>query len=44
MRTLVDVLISVHTMRLADGPLGGEPNEQLRVSLRKLAHRLITLD
>ncbi len=43
-RTLVDMLISVHTMRLADGPLSGEPNDQLRLSLRRIAHRLVTID
>ena len=43
-RTLVDVLISVHTMRLADGPLSDEPNDQLRLALHDLAHRLVTID
>jgi AcrR family transcriptional regulator len=43
-RTLVDLLISVHTMRLADGPLSGESNDQLRAALHDMAHRLITID
>lgn len=43
-RTLVDVLISVHTMRLADGPLSGEPSGQLRAALHGLAHRLVRID
>ncbi len=40
-RTLVDLLISVHTMRLADGPLSGEPSAQLRTAVRELTHRLV---
>ena len=43
-RTFVDLLISVHTMRLGDGPLSREPNEKLRVAARALAHRLVTID
>jgi len=43
-RTLVDVLISVHTMRLADGPLSGEPGGQLRAALHGLAHRLVRIE
>lgn len=41
-RTLVDLLISVHPMRLAEG--SGEPSEAVRVALRSLSHRLVTLD
>ncbi len=43
-RTLVDLLIAVHTMRLADGPLSGEPSADLRRAVRDLTHRLITID
>jgi AcrR family transcriptional regulator len=43
-RTLVDLLIAVHTMRLADGPLSGEPSAELRRAVRDLSHRLVTLD
>jgi AcrR family transcriptional regulator len=43
-RTLVDLLIAVHTMRLADGPLSGEPSTQLRKAVRDLTHRLMTID
>ena len=43
-RTLVDLLISVHPMRLAGGPPSGQPSEAVRVALRSLAHRLVTLD
>lgn len=40
-RTLVDLLISVHTMRLADGPLSGEPGNKLRRAVHDLAARLV---
>ena len=40
-RTLVDLLISVHTMRLADGPLSTEPSDRLRTALHGLAARLV---
>jgi AcrR family transcriptional regulator len=43
-RTLVDLLVSVHTMRLADGPLSGEPSAKLLPAVRALIHRLVTLD
>jgi AcrR family transcriptional regulator len=43
-RTLVDLLVSVHTMRLADGPLSGEPSAKLLAAVRALSHRLVTLD
>ena len=43
-RTLVDLLIAVHTMRLADGPLNGEPSDELRAAVRQLTHRLIAID
>jgi AcrR family transcriptional regulator len=42
-RTLVDMLIAVHTMRLADGPLSGEPSAKLRGALREATHRLVAL-
>src|SRR5918994_976806 len=40
-RTLVDLLISVHTMRLVDGPLSGEPGPKLRKAVHELAARLV---
>ncbi len=40
-RTLVDLLISVHTMRLVDGPLSAEPDAQLRAAVHRLAARLV---
>jgi hypothetical protein len=40
-RTLIDLLISVHTMRLADGPLSGEPSTKLRKAVHDLAARLV---
>ena len=43
-RTLVDLLIAVHTMRLADGPLSGESSDRLRVAVREMTHRIVTLD
>lgn len=43
-RTLVDLLISVHTMRLADGPLSGESGTKLRGFVRELTHRLVAID
>ena len=43
-RTLVDLLIAVHTMRLADGPLSGESSDRLRVAVRDMTHRIVTLD
>lgn len=41
-RTLVDLLISVHTMRLLDGPLSPHDSEQLRASVHRLAERLVS--
>ena len=43
-RTLVDMLISVHTMRLADGLLSAEPGDKLRRAVRELTHRLVAID
>ena len=40
-RTLIDLLISVHTMRLADGPLSDEPSTKLRRAVHELADRLM---
>ena len=40
-RTLVDVLISIHTMRLADGPLSDEPGDEMRSAVHDLATRLV---
>ena len=40
-RTLVDLTISVHTMRLADGPLSEESSDKLRAAVHDLAHRLV---
>lgn len=41
-RSLVDVLISVHTMRLLDGPLSSHNPDQLRKAVHRLAERLVT--
>lgn len=41
-RTLVDMLISVQTMRLAEGPLSSESHDELRTALQSLAVRLVT--
>jgi AcrR family transcriptional regulator len=43
-RTLVDLLISVHTMRLADGPLSREPAAKVRHAVHALSHRVIAID
>ncbi len=43
-RTLVDLLISVHTMRLGDGPLSRESGAKLRAAVRQLSHRLVAID
>ncbi len=40
-RTLVDLLISVHTMRLADGPLSHESSPKLRAAVHELSYRLV---
>jgi AcrR family transcriptional regulator len=40
-RTLVDLLISVHTMRLVDGPLSRDSPDQLRAAVHDLAARLV---
>jgi len=42
-RTLVDMLIAVHTMRLADGPLSGESSQALRKAVHVLSHRIVTI-
>lgn len=42
-RTLVDLLMSVHTMRLADGPLSTESNAELRKAVHRLAGRLVEI-
>jgi AcrR family transcriptional regulator len=40
--TLVDLLISVHTMRLSDGPLSASRSEHLRAAVHRLAGRLVS--
>jgi AcrR family transcriptional regulator len=40
-RTLVDLLISVQTMRLADGPLSLEADDELRAAVHAVAARLV---
>ena len=40
-RTLIDLLISVHTMRLLDGPLSGHRPDRLRSSVHAIATRLV---
>lgn len=42
-RTLVDLLISVHTMRMADGPLSEYDPRQLRSAVHVLANRLVSI-
>ena len=42
-RTLTDLLIAVHTMRMEDGPLSSEPSTKLRAAVRELAHRLVSI-
>jgi AcrR family transcriptional regulator len=43
-RTLVDLLISVHTMRLAHGPLSDESGARLRAAVHDLSQRLVSVD
>ncbi len=43
-RTLVDMLISIHSMRMVDGPLSGESSVTLRKAVHRLSHRILTLD
>ncbi len=43
-RTLVDMLISIHSMRMVDGPLSGESSATLRKAVHRLSHRILTLD
>ena len=43
-RTLTDALISVHTMRLGDGPLSQDKGPALLKAVRDLSHRIVTLD
>jgi len=43
-RTLVDLLISVHSMRMADGPLSTESGDKLRAAVRDITHRLVAID
>jgi AcrR family transcriptional regulator len=40
-RTLIDLLISVHSMRQADGPLGDDASDDLLVAVRRVSHRLL---
>jgi AcrR family transcriptional regulator len=40
-RTLVDMLIAVHTMRLADGPLSGETSHSVRKAVHVLSQRIV---
>ena len=40
-RTLIDLLMSVHTMRLLDGPLGSHRPDRLRAAVHDLAGRLV---
>lgn len=42
-RTLVDMLIAVHTMRLADGPLSGESSQRLRKAVHDMSRRIVTI-
>jgi hypothetical protein len=40
-RTLVDLLVSVHTMRLDGGPFADERGDRLRQAVHRLAVRLV---
>lgn len=42
-RTLIDSLMSVHAMRLADGPLSGSSPEALRTELQRVARAILDL-
>lgn len=42
-RTLVDMLVAVHPMRMVDGPLSGESSVALRRAVHKLSHRILAL-
>jgi hypothetical protein len=41
MRTLVDMLMAVHAMRLADGPLSKASPAQVRTEVQRAASRLL---
>lgn len=43
-RTLTDALISVHTMRLGDGPLSADKGAALLKAVRDMSHRIVTVD
>jgi AcrR family transcriptional regulator len=43
-RTLTDALISVHTMRLGDGPLSSDRGPALLRAVRNMSHRIVTVD
>jgi AcrR family transcriptional regulator len=42
-RTLVDMLIAVHPMRLADGPLSQDSNKALRDAVHLVSHRIVAV-
>lgn len=42
-RTLVDMLIAIHPMRMVDGPLSGESSATLRKAVHRLSHRILAL-
>ncbi|MGH1502748.1 MAG: TetR/AcrR family transcriptional regulator [Acidimicrobiales bacterium] len=42
-RFLTDVLISIHSMRLAYGPLSGEPATKLKESLHEMTQRVVAI-
>ena len=44
MRTLIDSLMAVHAMRLADGPLSGLSPKALRAEVHELSRRLLLPD
>lgn len=43
-RTLIDALISVHTMRMADGPLSADRGPALLAAVRSMAHRVVAVE
>lgn len=43
-RTLVDVLMAIHPLRLADGPLSDQPSDELRAAMRVISSRIVLMD
>jgi AcrR family transcriptional regulator len=43
-RTLVDMLVAIHPMRMVDGPLSGESSANVRKAVHRLSRRILALD